>query len=89
LSCSGKHIPESVLIAESAAALGLPAFDEDAFKERIERIDVLEPNHLLFVFKDGHTVERVWRDRSRAESWTPEMKETARQRTLRHRRASK
>jgi DNA invertase Pin-like site-specific DNA recombinase len=89
LSCSGKRIPESVLIAESAAALGLLAFDEDAFKERIERIDVPEPNHLLFVFKDGHTVERVWRHRSRAESWTPEMKETARQRTLRHRRASK
>ena len=60
-----------------------------AFKERIERIDVPEPNNLLFVFKDGRTVERVWRDRSRTESWTPEMKETARQRALRQRRTSK
>ena len=88
-ACSGKRIPESVLIAESAAALGFPAFDEVAFKERIERIDVPEPNNLLFVFKDGHTVERVWRGRSRAESWTPEMKETARQQALRQRRTSK
>jgi len=88
-ACSGKCIPESALIAESTAALGLPAFDEGIFSVRIERIEVPAPNHLLFVFKDGHTVERVWKDRSRAESWTPEMKETARQRTLGQRRASK
>ena len=88
-ACSGKRIPEPVLIAESAAALGLPSFDEDIFKERIERVEVPEPNHLLFVFKDGHTIERVWQDRSRAESWTPEMREKARQRTLSQRRASK
>lgn len=88
-ACSGKRIPEPVLIAESAAALGLPSFDEDIFKERIERVEVPEPNHLLFVFKDGHTIERVWQDRSRAENWTPEMREKARQRTLSQRRASK
>jgi len=88
-ACSGKRIPESTLITESAAALGLPAFDEGVFKEQIERIVVTEPNHLLFVFKDGRTVEHVWKDRSRAESWTPEMKETARQRTIRQRRTSK
>ena len=88
-ACSGKCIPESVLIAESAAALGLPAFDEGVFKEQIERIEVPEPNHLLFVFKDGHTIERVWKGRSRAESWTPEMREKARQRTLSQRRKNK
>ena len=88
-ACSGKCIPEPVLIAESAAALRLSSFDEGIFKEQVERIKVPEPNHLLFVFKDGHTVERVWKDRSRAESWTPEMKETARQRALRQRRTSK
>lgn len=88
-ACSGKCIPEPALITESTAALGLPAFDEGIFKEQIERIEVPESNHLLFVFKDVHTVERVWKDRSRAESWTPEMKETARQRTIRQRRTSK
>jgi site-specific DNA recombinase len=88
-ACSGKCIPEATLISETAAALGLQAFDADFFTECIEHIGVPEPNHLLFAFKDGHTVERVWKDRSRAESWTPEMKETARQRTLWQRRTSK
>ena len=88
-ACSGKRIPEATLISESAAVLGLPAFSEDVFTERIERIEVPEPNHLVFVFKDGHTVERVWEDHSRAESWTPEMKENARQRTIRQRRTCK
>lgn len=87
-ACSGKRIPKSTLIAESAAALGLPAFDEGVFKEQIEHIEVPEPNHLLFTFKDGHIIERVWRDRSRAESWTPEMKGTARQRALSQRRTN-
>ena len=87
--CFGKIIPEATLISETAAAIGLPAFDEDVFKKRIDHIEVSKPNHLLFVFKDEHTVERVWKDRSRAESWTPEMRETARQQTLRQRRTSK
>jgi len=88
-SCPSKQIPEETLLSETAAALGLPAFDDDIFSERIERIEVPEPNHLLYVFKDGNTVRRAWQDRSRAESWTLEMKETARRRASRQRRASK
>lgn len=88
-ACSGKCIPESALIAETAAALGLSAFDAGIFAERIKRIEVPEANYLLFVYKDGHIVERVWKDHSRAESWTPEMKEKARLRTLGQRRSNK
>lgn len=88
-ACSGKCIPEPVLIAESTAALGLPVFDEGIFSAQIDHIEVPAPNHLLFMFKDAHTIERVWKNRSRAESWTPEMKEKARQRTLGRRRANK
>jgi DNA invertase Pin-like site-specific DNA recombinase len=88
-ACSGKSIPETTLIAESTAALGLSSFEESIFKDRIDHIEVLEPNHMLFVFKDRHTIERVWKDYSRAESWTPEMKEAARRRTLSQRRTSK
>ena len=83
--CPSKQIPESILKSTAAAVLGLETFDEDAFKEQIEYIDVPEANRLIFVFRDGHTEERTWKDRSRAESWTSEMREVARQRTLRQR----
>lgn len=83
--CASKQIPESILESTAAAVLELEAFDEDAFRAQIERIDVPGANRLIFVFRDGHTEERTWKDRSRAESWTPEMREAARQRTLRQR----
>ena len=34
------------------------------------------------MFKDGNTIERVWKDRSGTESWTPDMRELARQRRI-------
>ena len=38
---------------------------------------------------DGSEIVKRWKDRSRAESWTPEMKEQARQRALQARRHKK
>ena len=38
---------------------------------------------------DGSEIVKRWTDRSRAESWTPEMKEKARQRALQARRKKK
>lgn len=84
--CPSKAVPIETLQSETSAVLGLPEYDEDAFSREIERIDVPAHNHLVFVFKDGHTVERVWEDRSRSKSWTPEMKEAARQRAIKQRR---
>jgi hypothetical protein len=81
-----KQIPEGILESVTAEVLGLDSFDGEIFKERIERIEVSEANRLNFVFKDGHSEERTWKDRSRSESWTPEMREAARQRALKQRR---
>ena len=39
-------------------------------------------NRLVFHFKDGTKTVKRWQDRSRAESWTPEMKEAARQKAI-------
>ena len=39
-------------------------------------------NTLIFRFKDGKKAVKRWQDRSRAESWTPEMKEAARQKAI-------
>ena len=85
--CPSKAVPIETLRSEAAAVLGLPEFDEDVFSREIERIDVPAHNHLVFAFYDGHTVERVWKDRSRSQSWTPEMKEAARQRAIKQRSA--
>ena len=57
-------------------------FDDEYFKEVIDRIEAHEDNTLVFVFKDGTKVARKWEHASRTTSWTPEMKEKARQQTL-------
>ena len=62
-------------------------FDADIFEDKIENIIVPKANRLLFVFKDGHTVKRTWKDRSRKESWTSEMKEQARLKAFERRNA--
>ena len=77
--CHAKQIPEDVLYELASETLGLDTFDEETFHHRIREIRIPAFNHVVFIFRDGHEVERVWKDRSRAESWTDEMKARARQ----------
>lgn len=74
-----KAIPETVLMAQTAEVLGTEVFDAGVFRERIERIEVPGPNRLVFCFYDGRRTACVWKDRLRSESWTPEMREKARE----------
>ena len=69
--CQSKAIPETVLQTL------LPSV------EGVGQIRAENNNSLLIRFIDGREERHVWRDRSRAESWTPEMKEQARQRAKR------
>lgn len=75
--CAAKQIPEETLLSLTREALGVPEITEENIRALAE-IQIPCPNHILFVFKDGHETERVWQDRSRAESWTDEMREKAR-----------
>lgn len=75
--CSAKQIPEETLYCITREVLGVHEITEENIQILAE-IRVPSPNHILFVFKDGREIERVWQDRSRAESWTDEMKEKAR-----------
>ena len=75
--CAAKQIPEETLRSLTREALGVPEITEENIRALAE-IQSPCPNHILFVFKDGHETERVWQDRSRAESWTDEMREKAR-----------
>ena len=80
--CAAKQIPEETLLSLTREALGVSEITEENIRTLAE-IQIPCPNHILFVFKDGHEIERIWQDRSRAESWTDEMKETARARMKR------
>jgi len=75
--CHAKQIPEETLMSTAASVLGLQEFDPAVFSNQIEQIQVPCFNHLIFVFKDGHSVEQEWQDRSRRESWTVEMRQAA------------
>lgn len=76
---TAKQIPEETLYGVCCDVLGMTEFDEITFKSQIKQIIVPKPNHLTFVFQDGHEQRAMWSDRSRAESWTPEMRAKARE----------
>ena len=81
-ACPAKQIPEDTLLCAVAKTLGAESFDETSFFQQIDHIEVPAPNALLFVFIDGHRYEYQWKDRSRAESWTDEMKQAAKEKSL-------
>ncbi|MDD2499171.1 MAG: recombinase family protein, partial [Desulfitobacteriaceae bacterium] len=81
-ACYAKQIPETILLKTATEVLGLDDFDEKVFAENIAKIAVQKSNWLIFIFADGQEVETLWQDRSRAESWTDEMKQVARERQL-------
>ncbi len=70
-ACPSKAIPERVLDALTA---DVSLDDLTAFRAE-------NGNRLVFIRRDGSESVKRWEDRSRAESWTPEMKEAARQKS--------
>lgn len=78
--CPSKQIPETVLEDQ------VQAVTDDI--TTIKEIIVADKNTLHFVMKDGRTITRKWKDRSRSESWTPEMREAARQRAVERRKSN-
>ena len=75
-------IPEDILIEKACMVLGSDRFDESLLRERVKEIVVPLKNEMIFYFKDGSNTNVEWHHRSRRESWTEEMKETARQREI-------
>lgn len=80
-----KQIPEKTLLSVTTDVLDLSSFDEAAFKEKVAEIYAGSNNTLRYIFLDGSEETALWKDRSRAESWTPEMRAAARQRILKQR----
>ena len=76
--CGSRQIGESELYEAINAVM-----DQKAFFERINKIVVYPDFRLEFVFQDGSTTITSYRERSRRESWTPEMRKAAKERTER------
>ncbi len=71
-ACASKQIPEERLL-EMTADIDLGS---------IRQITAENGNRVRILLSDGKEIDRHWEDHSRAESWSDEMKEAARQRTL-------
>lgn len=56
--CDAPSLREDLLEQMAAEVLGLDAFDAAAFREQIDRVEVLSSSELRFYFKDGRTASR-------------------------------
>ena len=76
-ACPSKAIPEATLmeIAAQVSAMG-----------EITAVTAHNDNTLEFTLADGTVTVKRWQDRSRAESWTPEMRAAAAEKTRERKR---
>ena len=81
--CESKKIPDDALKETACRLMGWETYDNSAFHSLVDHIEAIGPNRLAFYFFDGQVEERSWLDRSRAQSWTPEMKAQAAERARR------
>lgn len=80
--CQSQQIPERILIEKTEDILGEMDLTAELIVSKIKRILVPEHNFLIYELKDGSTVDVPWENPSRSLSWTPEMRQAARQRAF-------
>ena len=81
VACPSKQIPEDTLIATTGEVIG----STDAIDSKITAVRVENDNTLVFCLTNGEQIVKRWQDRSRRESWTPEMKNAARKKEMERR----
>lgn len=74
--CPASQIPEETLLALNCEVLDVERLTDKAV-EGLEAIHVIGKNLLRFLLRNGRTEEREWAWGSRANSWTPEMRQKA------------
>lgn len=77
--CPSMQIPESILISKTAEVLGTSELNEELLKKSISEIQIPDHNRIVYIFKDGHSVEVTWENPSRRESWDEAMRQAARE----------
>ena len=78
--CQSQRIPEAILIEKTEEVLGERDLTADLIRSKINRITVPAHNHLVYALNDGSNVDTTWSHLSRSLSWTPEMRQAARDR---------
>lgn len=77
-ACASKSVPDDELDRITSTIIN----DINEANIYIDKIEVQENNTLIYHMKDGRILDFKWADYSRKNSWTPEMKEAARQKTI-------
>ena len=80
--CPSQKIPESILLEKAREVLCADTITRELLAENVIDITVPEHNQLIFRLKDGNLVDVYWKHPSRSLSWTPEMRQEARERAL-------
>lgn len=80
-ACNSKQVPHSIIVEATKHILSMDLYDVFYFNSKVKEIIVMPNRVLQFQMKDGTIKEYQWTS-SRSESWTPEMREKARQRAL-------
>ena len=83
--CQEPRIPEDILYEITGEVLDAADFSEADLFDNITDIVACDYT-LTYNLQNGETVIKEWKPKSRSASWTPEMKEQARQRAVKQRR---
>ena len=81
-ACSSRQVPEAQLFEALNAEFGYTEFDEQDFKSKVKRMTVHDGNRITLHFWDGSEKDIHWKDKAVRSTWTPEMREIARQRAF-------
>lgn len=81
-ACPSRQIPEDILNDIVRNTLGLETLSNELLKERVVNITLNNKQELILSFRDGVVETKIWKHKSRKESWTSEMKARARQAAL-------
>lgn len=85
---NGKAIPEDILYSLTNQVLGCKEFKRNLYERIVDTIVAHDDDRLTFILRDGRKLDFPWELPSRKKSWTPEMKEAARQKKLQGRSAN-
>jgi len=87
--CDSKLVPHNIIVEASKHVLDMDQYNKTIFNSKVTKIIVQANKVLEFYMKDGMVISYRWKHKSRSKSWTPEMKEQARLRSLRQHHGGK
>ncbi|MFH5881889.1 recombinase family protein [Liberiplasma polymorphum] len=80
--CNAKLVPDNIIVEASNHVLNMEQYDDAIFNSRVNRIIVMPNRNLEFHMKDDSIMNYHWEHPSRSKSWTHEMKEKARRKSI-------